>query len=85
MLLKGAVPHLSLPLKKIHAVGADIGFFVKFSPPDAVDIVILIQKDLAVHSPELFRGIDIENEDAAGVQSLVDPPDGLFAVGRVLM
>ena len=45
MLLEGAVPDIPLPLEQVHAVGADIGFFVELAPPNAVDIVILVEKD----------------------------------------
>ena len=76
VLLKGAVPELSVPLKQIHTVGADIGLFVEFSPPDAVDILILVEKNLPVHCPELLGGIHIENEQSAGVQNLVNPGNG---------
>ena len=77
------MPAFAPALEQIHAIGADIGLVVEFAPPDAVDIVVLIQKYLAVHGPELFRGVHIEDEDAAGVQGLPGAPDGGFAVGRI--
>ena len=41
-------------------------------------------KAVAIRSTEMVnRGVHIEDKDAAGVQGLVDAPDGLFAIGRV--
>ena len=83
MLFKGAFPHIPPALEQIHTIRADIGFFVKFPPPNTVDIIILIQKDLTVHGAELFWGIHIKDEDTAGVQGFVYTPDRFFAVIRV--
>ena len=67
MLLKRAAPELSLPLAQVHAIGADVGLPVKFSPPDTLNIVILIQEYLPIHSAELFRGVHIKDKDSAGI------------------
>ena len=83
MLFEGADPLLTLPLEQVHAVGADIGLLVELAAPDAEDVVVLVDEHLAVHGPELFRGVDVEDEDAAGIQDSVGPPDGGFAVSGV--
>ena len=83
MFFKRTNPRFPPALEQIHAVGADIAFFVKFATPDAVNVVVLVQKHLPVHGAELFRGVHVENEYPAGVQRLPDTPDGLFAVLRV--
>ncbi len=83
VLFKGTGPAFAVALKQIHTIGADVGLFVKLASPDAVHIIILIQKHLAIHSTELFRGIDIEDKDPTGIQDLINSADGLTAVLRV--
>ena len=83
MLFKATVPHIAPALEQIHAVGADVAFLIELPPPDAVDIVILVQEHLPVHGAELLRGVDIKDKDAAGVQCPVGLPDGSGAVLRI--
>ena len=83
VLLPAAPPEPPLLLEDVHAVGADPGFPVEVRPPEAEDVLVLVQEDLAVQAPELGFGVDVEEEDAPGVQGLEDPGKGLPEGGGV--
>ena len=83
MFFIGALPQVTLPLKQIHSIGADICVLVKFAPPNTIYIIIFIKENLIVHGAEFFRCIDIKNKDTAGIQCLICTSDRLSAVSRV--
>ena len=67
--------------ENVHAVIAQALFLVELGAPDAVGIVGLVEEDLAVQPAELCGRIDVEHEQAAGGQGVIDAAEGLPAVG----
>ena len=72
---------LPFQTENVHAVIAQALFLVEFGAPDAVGIVGLVEEDLAVQPAELCGRIDVEHEQAAGGQGVIDAAEGLPAVG----
>ena len=72
---------LSFQTENVHAVIAQALFLVELGAPDAVGIVGLVEEDLAVQPAELCGRIDVEHEQAAGGQGVIDAAEGLPAVG----
>ena len=58
-------------------------FFIKLVLPHAVNIIILIQEHLTVHSLQFFRCIHIEDKATAGIQHPIDSANRLFAIFRI--
>ena len=50
VLLKAALPEFSRPAEQVDAVIAAVFLPVKFRPPDAVAVLVLVEKNLAVPS-----------------------------------
>ena len=53
VLLKAALPELSRPAEQVDAVIAAVFLPFKLRPPNAVAVLILVEKDLSVQSAEL--------------------------------
>ena len=73
---------IRLQAEQIHLIGADFRLFREKCAPDAVAVLCFIGVELAVHPPELVRGIDVKNEASAGLEIAEHPaerlPDVLF-------
>ena len=83
MLLKGPVPApVGVQPEQVHLIGADLPAGGVEGPPDAVAVLCLVQIDLPVHPPELIGGVHIEQEQSAGPQPAVYPPQRLPQVCR---
>ena len=86
-LLPAAPQPAGLQPEDVHSIGADAPALRPVGPPDAVGILALVQKHLAVQAPELLRGVDVKEEEAAGHEEGVHPPEGpgqLFGAGDVV-
>ena len=69
-------PEGSLPAEHIHAVGADLPAGVVVCAPDAVGVLGLVQEHAPVQPFQVSRGVDVEHEQAAGLQKQPDPLEG---------
>src|SRR5699024_7192717 len=83
VLLEAAAPELPLTLEEIHAIVADALCLVKLRPPHAVALVVFVQKDLAVQPAELFFAVDVEGQNAAVGEALINAPQGFGGVPGV--
>ena len=92
MLLAVPLPDASFPAPRIRirktaedvdAVGTDAGLLVEHGAPEAEDGVVLVEEDLPVQAPELRFGVDVEEEEAAGIQIFPDAAEGLLQLLRL--
>ena len=80
MLLAAAAPQRALALKKVHAVDETVLALVKIRPPQAEQILILVDGDAAVQRAQTLRRFDIKDQQPAGAHEQVQAPEHLAEI-----
>ena len=70
VLLAAAPPEPALPLEEIHAVDDGGAVLVEIGPPEAEQVVALVDEDLPVQRAEPFRRMNVKQEKAVGADEI---------------